>query len=174
VQWLVQVPDAPPDPKQSPTSEESAGCCSPTLTADRAQLVTLQTQIDALTETRSGHIKWTQDANDAIAKVQRQLSATNETIFELTQDISLLQNQIDQINKKIRADILTQNLQAAQDQLTAIQANQDSIAAQKDSIQSKADALIQQQQQIQTQLNAVPNQNIELVAEENDPSTGTD
>jgi len=166
----VQIVNPPPDPKASETDMEASGCCNPTLAADRAKMADLQKQIDAQTEVRAGHIKWMQDAQDAMAKVQRQIGATNETIFELSQDINLLEQQIEQIQKKIRADILQQNLQAAQDQLTQIQQNADSIATQKDSVQSKADALVQKQNGILAQLNAIPHQNIELVAEQNDPT----
>jgi len=170
VNYWVQIVYPPPDPKAGLSDQEAAGCCNPTLAADRAQMLVLQKKIDAQTEVRAGHIKWMQDALDAIAKVQRQIVATNETVFELTQDITLLEQQIDQIQKKIRSDILKQNLEAAQQELANIQQNQDSIDTQKDGIQAKAGALIQKQQDIQTQLNKIPHQNIELVAAKYDPS----
>jgi len=168
--WWIQIVHAPPDPNAAITDTEAAGCCNPTMAADRAKMLALQTQIDAQTEIRAGHIKWLQDAEDAITKVLRQIATTNETVYELTQDISVLETQIDQIRKKIRADKLQQDLATAQDELQTIQDNEASVAAQKDQTTSQQAALVEKIAGLQTQMNGVPQQNIQLVADKYDPN----
>jgi len=172
VSYLVQIVVAPPDPKAQLTDSEASGCCNPTLTADRAKLLSIQKKIDAQTEVRAGHIKWMQDATDAIAKVNRQMSQTNETVFELTQDIAVLQQQIDQINKKIRADILQQNLEDAQAQLATIEQQQQAIATQAASLSGQAASLIEKNNGFEKQLDKIPPGIIpQVVADQNAPST---
>jgi len=168
--WWIQIPHAPKDPKAGQTDLEGGGCCNPALAADRAKMLELQKKIDAQTEIRAGHIKWMQDAEDAIAKVLRQIAATNETVFELTQDISVLETQIDQIRKKIRADKLKADLENAQDELEKIKDNESSVEVQKDKVSSQQAALIEKIGDIKKQIARVPHQNVELVAAKYDPS----
>jgi len=127
-------------------------------------------KIDAQTEIRASHLKWMQDAQDAIAKVLRQISQTNETVFELTQDISVIQTQVDQINKKIRADILKQNLEDAQAELAKVKDNQDSIAVQKAKLEAQAQVFIDKTSSYVSQLKKHPGPNPEIVAALNDPN----
>jgi len=173
IPYWIQIVYPPPDPKQDPTDNQKAGCCNPTLVADRAKLASLQKQIDAQTEIRSGHIKWMQDAQDAILKVQRQISATNETVFELTQDIQLLDEQMEQIRRKIRADILTDQLQTQQQELDDIKTKQTQIASQKASIQGKQQALLEEANNFQQQINSIKPQVVpEVIGAKYDPNGG--